>query len=178
MKITMITGSPHRTGTSAALADSFEKGARSAGHQVFRFEAALRSVNPCRACEYCLSHDGECIQEDDMAELVPHIMEADAVVLATPLYYSGMSAQLKTVIDRFFAFDGAIRKRRRKSSLLAACGDDAAQAMDALTAHYGAVCDYLNWENCGTVYALGASTRQAMEGSNFPMQAEKLGKSL
>ena len=62
MKILVITGSPHRRGTSMLLADEFSAGAEAAGHKVIRFDAASSRIEPCRACDYCRSHDTECIQ--------------------------------------------------------------------------------------------------------------------
>ena len=60
MKIVMITGSPHRHGTSALLADAFIQGAQEAGHTVFRFDAAFQELHPCRACERCHNTDKGC----------------------------------------------------------------------------------------------------------------------
>ena len=73
MKIVMITGSPHRHGTSALLADAFIQGAQEAGHTVFRFDAAFQELHPCRACERCHNTDKGCIYKDGMEELNPHI---------------------------------------------------------------------------------------------------------
>lgn len=64
MKVTVITGSPHKKGTSALLADKFIEGAKESGHEVLRFDAAFEEVKPCLACDYCASHDGECIRKD------------------------------------------------------------------------------------------------------------------
>ena len=122
MKILVITGSPHRRGTSMLLADEFSAGAEAAGHKVIRFDAASSRIEPCRACDYCRSHDTECIQKDDMVYLRDDLLEADAIAFVTPLYYFGMSAQLKRVIDRFYALNDALRTPKR-ALLLATCGD-------------------------------------------------------
>lgn len=100
MKITMITGSPHKKGTTALLAESFSKGAKEAGHEVFRFDAAYKKIHPCIACDKCRdSNDGGCVFKDDMAELNPRLLEADMVVLVSPIYYYDITAQIKAVID-------------------------------------------------------------------------------
>lgn len=178
MKIVMITGSPHKAGSTALLADRFQQGAQGAGHQVVRFDGALAKVSPCLACEECLKNDGLCVQKDDMARLAADLLSCHGVALVTPLYYSGMSAQLKMVIDRFFAFDAKLRETRRRSFLLAACGDDGEHAMDPLKKHYGDICDYLNWEQSGEILAFGTSTPQDAEEKGYGDQAEKLGASL
>jgi len=99
MKITVIAGSAHKKGTSALLADKFIEGAMEAGHEVFRFDAAFENVKPFLACEYCLSHDSECVHKDSMNTLNKKLIYTYLVILVTPLYYYTMSAQLKVVID-------------------------------------------------------------------------------
>ena len=101
MKVTVITGSSHKNGTSAMLADKFIEGAKEAGHEVFRFDAAFETVKPCLACEYCSSHNTECVHKDSMEKLNDKLIDADVVVFATPLYYYTVSAQLKAVMHRF-----------------------------------------------------------------------------
>ena len=98
MKIVVITSSPHPhdESTSIYLADRFTKGATQAGHEVFTFDAANSETHPCRGCDQC-HMDGPCIWKDDIENaLMPKMLEADLLVLTTPLYYFGMSAQLKT----------------------------------------------------------------------------------
>lgn len=116
MKITVLTGSPRKSGNSACLAGQFIKGAEEKGHEVFRFDCAFKNVGPCRACNRC-GMDGPCIIDDDFSELRPHLVEADMVVFATPMYYFGISAQMKRVIDRFYAINGQIKGAPKKSGL-------------------------------------------------------------
>ena len=100
MKIVVITSSPHPhdESTSIYLADRFTKGATQAGHEVFTFDAANSETHPCRGCDQC-HMDGPCIWKDDIENtLMPKMLEADLLVLTTPLYYFGMSAQLKTIV--------------------------------------------------------------------------------
>ena len=69
MKITVITGSPHKDGTSALLAERFIDGAKTAGHEVFRFNAAFEKVSPCIGCDRC-GMNGPCIYKDSMTQLI------------------------------------------------------------------------------------------------------------
>ena len=178
MNIAMITGSPHRRGTSSLLADRFAAGAREAGHTVERFDAAFEDVEPCRACGYCRSHDGRCVCIDAMSKLRALLLEADMAVLVTPLYYFGMSAQLKRVIDRFFAFNGVLRSAPKRAALLATCGDAEEWVTEALEAHYKSVCRYLGWESAGHLFARGVYTREDIERTGYPERAYLFGKSL
>ncbi|MCJ7835442.1 flavodoxin family protein [Cuneatibacter sp. NSJ-177] len=178
MKIVLITGSPHKKGTSALLAEEFIRGAEEAGHTVARFDAAFQEVGNCRACNYCRNHDGECIQKDGMEQLLPILMEAELVVFAMPLYYFGMPAQIKSVIDRFYAKNSKLLGSGKKAALLATCADTAPWALDVLTAHYQTICRYLQWEDAGMVLAPGVGVRKDIEETDYPEKAWEFGKSL
>ena len=92
MKILVITGSAHKQGTTAYLAEKFVQGATEAGHEIYRFDAAFKNVHPCIACDKC-HRTGVCTFQDDMNELNPRLIEADAVVFVSPIYYSNITAQ-------------------------------------------------------------------------------------
>ena len=104
MRILMIESSPHRHGSSNLLAERFMEGAKEAGHQIEVFDAARANLHPCLGCDAC-GMAGPCSQKDDMADLRAKLLETDVAVFVTPLYYFGMSAQLKSMIDRFCAFN-------------------------------------------------------------------------
>lgn len=178
MNILVITGSPHHQGTSALLADEFIRGAREAGHQVSRFDAAQnKRISPCMGCEYCRSNDSQCVFIDDMEIVKPDLLAADAVVFVTPTYYFGMSAQIKTVIDRFYAINEQLRSKPKKALLLVSAADDTEAVADAMKAHFQSICNYLKWENCGALVAFGVYHREDIERTDFPAKAYELGKS-
>ncbi len=102
MNILVIESSPHKNGSSNLLADNFIRGARENGHTVSIFGAASAALRPCLGCDVC-GMAGPCCQKDNMAELKEQILGSDMVVFVTPLYYFGMSAQLKTVMTVFTA---------------------------------------------------------------------------
>lgn len=178
MKIAMVTGSPHKSGTTAVLAEEFSKGAEGNGHKIVRFDAAFEELHPCRACDQCIKSGGECIYQDAMTRIRPAIMEADVVVLVTPMYYFGMSAQLKMVIDRFYAFNDALLQERKKAVLLAACGDEEDWVTGAIIQHYKTICRYLNWESTGIVMAEGVYRPEDLVKTMYPKAAKELGKSI
>ena len=115
MKITVLTGSPRANGNSACLAEQFIKGAQEKGHEIYRFDCAFKHIETCRACNRC-GMNGTCIFDDDFLELRPKLIEADMVVFASPMYYFGVSAQMKRVIDRFYAINGQIKGARKKAA--------------------------------------------------------------
>ena len=178
MKIVMLTGSPHRQGTSALLADEFIAGASSKGHTVIRFDTAFEKVGPCRACYYCEQHNGECIQKDAMQKILPEVLSADMLVLVTPLYYYNMTAQLKTVIDRMMPRRKALRAHRMKTAMLVTCGSNTDWNMDAIMAQYKVLQKYLPWEDQGVVLAKNVFARKDIEGTAYPAAARSLGMSL
>lgn len=178
MKIIVLTGSPHRQGTSALLADEFIAGATSKGHTVVRFDTAFEKVGPCRACYYCDKHNGECVQKDAMQKILPEILSADMIVLVTPLYYFNMTAQLKTVLDRLMPQREALRKHPMKSAMLVTCGSDTDWNMDAIMAHYKVLQQYLPWQDQGVVLAKNVFARKDIEGTDYPPAAKALGESL
>ncbi len=177
MDIAVITGSPHRNGTTSALADAFIEGAVEAKYNVFRFDAAKEKISPCLACNHCRTK-GRCIHDDGMQRLLPALEEASFVVFVTPLYYFGMSAQLKTVIDRFYARNAALREQEKKTILLAAAYDDNDWTMHALVGHYQTLVRYMNWHDEGMILATGCGCRMDVEGTDFLKRAREMGKHL
>ncbi len=174
-RITVITGSPHRHGSSFLLADRFIEGAQSVGASVFRFDAAFKRVTACSACDRCGMGGSDCVYRDDMFELNPHLMQADLVVFCTPLYYYGFSAQIKLVIDRFYAINSQLHVSK-EAVLLAVAWNSSPDTFPALAHHYERLCDYMGWKNVGEVLGVGCGTRSMTESTRFPDEAYELGK--
>ena len=102
-KVLILSGSPRKGGNSDLLCDEFARGAQEAGHEVEKIRVAAKKVAPCAACYYCRDHGGECARKDDMAEILQKMIDADVLVLASPVYFYSIDAQLKAVIDRTVA---------------------------------------------------------------------------
>lgn len=177
MKIVVLTGSPRRNGNSAYLADRFIQGAQEKGHEIYRFDCAFRQVEPCRACNRC-GMDGPCIFNDDFSELRPHLIEADMVVFATPMYYFGISAQMKRVIDRFYAINGKIKGLYKKAAYLMTYANTAKSDAEPMLLHYRTMMVYLGWESVGEVVAPGVWTAGSVRDTDYGDKAYRLGKSL
>lgn len=177
MKVTVITGSPHKMGTSALLADKFIEGAKEAGHEVVRFDAAFNEVKPCLACEYCASHDGQCVRKDVMNTWYEKLIDADMIVFVTPLYYYGMSTQIKAVIDRFHANNAKLAGSKKAMLLATSYGADD-WTMEALEKNYESILRFMNWDDAGKLFAIGCPVREVIEQTDFPNQAYELGKTI
>ncbi len=176
MKILVITGSPRKNGNSNTLAENFIKGAEEAGHRVVRFDSAFKNVHPCIACGKC-GMNGECVFKDDFEFVRNNIVDADAVVFATPMYYFGVSAQIKAVIDRFYAINSQIH-RPKKSVLILTYADTAAKSAEPIISHYETLLNYLGWSDAGKIIASGVWTESDVKHTEYPQKAYELGKSI
>ncbi|MHC1709764.1 MAG: flavodoxin family protein [Methanomassiliicoccales archaeon] len=94
-----LNGSPRRNGNSARLLDEALRAAQEGGAAVIRFDLAFMDISPCKACEDCFL-DGECVLRDDMGAVYDALEKADAVIVASPIYFSGMSSYAKIAVDR------------------------------------------------------------------------------
>ena len=178
MKIVVINSSPHpkNESTSIYLSERFTEGAIQAGHDVFTFDAANENTHPCRGCDQC-HMDGPCFWQDAIEQkLMPKMLAADVLVLVTPLYYYGMSAQLKTIIDRFYSRTGKLHGK--KSILMATSYNDADWTMTALVTYYDTLVRYMEWKDAGKVLGMGCGARSLVEKSDFGNQAYKIGANL
>ena len=176
MKILVLTGSPRKNGNSNILADNFIRGAEEAGHVVLRFDSAFKKVHPCIACNHC-GMNGECVFNDDFNFVRENIKEADAVVFATRIYYFGISAQLKSVIDRFYAINGKIQAPK-KAVLLMTYADISEKTALPVINHYNAIINYLNWTNAGMLIASGVWQEGSVSKTECPQAVYELGKNL
>lgn len=100
-KIVVIEASPRKGGNSDILCDELIKGAVEKGKEIEKIYISDLKIGYCRACNECKS-TGKCVQQDDMAVVLDQLVEADSIVLATPVYFYSMSGQLKVMLDRCF----------------------------------------------------------------------------
>lgn len=177
MKIVVLQGSPNINGSTAILADEFARGARQAGHSVERFDVDKMDIAPCTGCVRC-GYEGPCIQHDDMDAIRSALLAANMMVFATPLYYYGMSAQLKIVVDRFCSANASITGRRLKSALLTVAWNADDWTFEALVAHYKTLVRYLHLQDCGMVLGYGCGTPGMTRRTKSPQAAYDLGASL
>ncbi len=135
-KILILKGSPRSLGNSAALADSLAAGAQAAGVAVESVYLHSLDIRPCDACDLCKETGAFCVIEDDMQSLYPKLIAADAIVLASPIYWFTYSAQLKLCIDRWYGLwnlqPGAFRGK--PVGILLAYGDTDLEASGGINA--------------------------------------------
>ena len=177
MKMVVLQGSPNKKGSTFILADCFRQGAEAAGHTVEFIDVAHARIHPCTGCVHC-GYEGPCVQKDDVESIRKKILDGDMLVFASPLYYYGMSAQLKILIDRFCAFNSSMQRKHMKSALLTVAWNSDSWTFEALEAHYKTLVRYLNLTDMGMVLGYGCGTPSMTEHSKYPQQAYQLGNRL
>ena len=105
-------------------------------------------------------------------------VESDMVVFATPLYYYGMTSQLKTVVDRFCAYNSSLNRKHLKSALLTVAWNADDWTFEALVAHYKTLVRYLNLDDKGMVLGYGCGSPAMTKRSGYPVDAYRLGRGL
>ena len=155
-KIVVITGSPRKNGNSFAMTDTFIKAAEEKGHTVTRFDAALKNVGGCRACETCFSTGKACTFDDDFNTIAPAILEADTIVFTTPVYWYYIPAQIKGVIDRVFSLVvGGKDIAGKECALITCCEEDDMSVMDGVRIPIERMAALNKWKMVGEVLISG-----------------------
>ena len=174
-KIVVITGSPRKDGNSFAMTDAFIKAAEAKGHTVTRFDAAMKNVGGCRACETCFKTGKACSFDDDFNTIAPAILEADAVVFTMPVYWYSIPAQVKGVIDRLFSFCVAGKDVAGKECALITCCEEADMSvMDGVRVPLERSAALLKWKMVGEVLIPGVLKVGDIEKTDGCAQAAAL----
>lgn len=153
--VLIISASPRKGGNSDTLCDQFMKGASEAGHKVEKLRLAELKIDYCSAC-YACKKVGHCVKQDDMAQVTEKMRAADVIVLATPVYFFTMNAQMKTMIDRML---GAAQKPglENKEFYLIATAADGKAAMERTIDGLRGYLDCLpGAREMGVIYGAGA----------------------
>ena len=155
-KIVVITGSPRKNGNSFAMTDAFIQAAEAKGHTVTRFDAAMKKVGGCRACETCFKTGKACSFDDDFNAIAPAILEADAVVFTMPVYWYSIPAQIKGVIDRLFSFvAGGKDIAGKECGMIVCCEEEDMSVMDGVRIPLERSAALMKWKVVGEVLIPG-----------------------
>ncbi len=178
----ILNGSPRLKGNTAGLVEAFKKGAEEAGHTIEMFNLQHMDIHPCLGC-LGGGHDKQspCVQKDDMAKIYQHYENADVLVLASPMYYWSITAQLKTVIDRLFAVtekDPNYHTPMQHCVLLMAAEGDSLDNFKPVEHYYHSLLYHLGWESLGEVYAGGVMQIGDIVGHPSLDKAYSLGKNI
>ena len=176
MNILILSGSPRKGGNTELLAEAFAKGA-GMHHHVEIVSVRDVKVNPCLGCNACIKTNGICAQKDDMAVIYEKMSQADVLVIASPVYFYGISAQLKAVIDRFH---NPIRDSFpiKKMALLLVGAATLPELFDAILTEYHLCLKFFDIEDAGNVLVRGVKDKGDINNTDALNEAYTLGCSI
>lgn len=175
-RVLILSGSPRKGGNSDLLCDEFAKGATEAGNIVEKIRVAEKKVSYCRAC-YACKQGGICAIDDDMAQILQKMIDADVIVLASPVYFYSIDAQLKAVIDRSVARWTEVKDKQFYYIMTAA--DNDVEAMQTTLACFRGYADCVEGaKEMGVIYGIGVYQKGEIKGSPCMQQAYEMGKSV
>ena len=155
-KVVVITGSPRKNGNSMAMTQAFIEAAEAKGHTITRFDAAMKKIGGCHACETCYSTGKACTFDDDFNTIAPAILEADAIVFTMPVYWYSIPAQIKGVIDRIFSLVvGGKDIAGKECALITCCEEDDMTVMDGVRIPIERMAALNKWKMVGEVLIPG-----------------------
>lgn len=164
MNILVLNGSPRVNGNTSRMIKAFKEGVKLNNHNISVVDVCKKKIAGCLACEYCHNKEkGVCIQKDDMQEVYNLLKTAEMLVIASPIYYHGITGQLKCTIDRFYSV--AYPKRPvnlNKVAMFLSSGDD--NMYDgAIFSYKGDFLDYLDLEDMGIFSVYGECLDEKLE---------------
>ena len=174
-KVIIISGSPRKGGNSDTLCIEFQRGCQEAGHSVTKINLREKHINFCNAC-YACKKTGSCVQRDDVPDILQQMLQADVIVLATPVYFYSMSGQIKTLIDRCLSCGSKLVEKIFYFIVTAADGkEQMKRTVDGLQGFT----DCLPGAKVqGTVYGAGAWQLGDIQGKPAMDEAYQMGKNI
>ena len=176
MKKTLIlSSSPRRGGNSDTLCNEFLRGAREAGFPAEKIFLGDKAIRYCTGCSVCSLYGKPCPQKDDMSEILDKMLAADVIVMATPVYFYTMSAQMKTLIDR--CCGPYTEMKNKEFYFIATAAEEDNGIMDRIVANFMGFLDCLeNPTVKGTLFCGGVWHVGEVEGNPTLRQAYEQGK--
>ena len=176
-KVLILSGSPRKGGNSDTLCDEFMRGASDAGNEVEKIRVSEKKVNYGTGCYYCQKSGGVCALKDDMADLLQKIIDADVLVLASPVYFYSIDAQLKAVIDRTVARWTEVRDK--EFYYIATSADEAQEAQKRTIECFRGYADCVEGAvEKGVICATGVYQKGEILGTPYIQQAYEMGLSV
>ena len=174
-KILIISSSPRKGGNSDLLCDEFIRGASEAGHKTEKVFLRDKNIHYCIGCGVCNS-TAQCVQSDDMEQILESMVEADVIVLATPVYFYTMDAQLKTLIDRTVPRYTEMRNKEIYY-IMTAADEEIEHMQKTVESLRGFTMDCLDGAvEKGIIYGVGAWNKGEILDNPAMVQAYQMGK--
>ena len=175
-KVLVLSSSPRKGGNSYTLCDQFIKGAQESGNDVEKIYLRNKRINYCTGCGTC-NLQKPCPQKDDAAEVIDKMVKADVIVLATPVYFYTMSAQMKTLIDRSCARYTEISNK--DFYFIATMAETEANRIERTFESLRGFTDSLEGpREKGTIAAIGVWQKGEVNDKPYMQQAYEMGKAI
>ncbi len=159
-KIVLITGSPRKGGNTDILSDAFLKASVDKGNEIVRFDAGRMGLSGCMACDRCYSTGKACVIDDGFNEIADAILSADTIVLAMPLYWYSLPAQIKAVIDRMYSFCVAQKDvTGKRIALIGCCEETEASKFVHVIGALKISAELMNWDYVGEIIVTGTHAK-------------------
>lgn len=175
-KILVLSGSPRKQGNSDLLCDEFMRGAVQAGHDVEKIRVQEKKIACCMAC-YACRDTGNCIIKDDMSEIMQKMIECDVMVLASPVYFYSIDAQLKAVIDRSVCRWTEVKNKEMYYIMTAADGEKS--SMDTTLACFRGYADCIDGAvERGIIFGTGVYQAGEIKATKYMQEAYEMGRNV
>lgn len=176
-KVVILSGSPRKGGNSDLLCDEFMRGAVEVGNDVEKIRVTEKNIGYCTACYYCRDNKGVCAKKDDMAAILEKIIRADIIVMASPVYFYSVDAQMKALIDRSVA--RWLEIKNKEFYYIATAAEDGEQAMERTIECFRGFADcFAGSKEIGVIYGGGVYEKGKITGTKAMSQAYKAGLSI
>ena len=179
--VLIFKGSPRVKGNSSLLAGKAAEGAQAAGADVETFSLHTMDIRPCDACDTC-QETGVCVLKDDMQMLYPKLREAEAIVIASPVYWFTMSAQTKLFIDRWYALESSQGNalKGKQFGIILTYGDTDPYSSGAINAirSFQDMFHYIGADIAGMVYGTAMNEGDVLRQPELLERAYQLGEKL
>lgn len=176
-KILILSSSPRRGGNSDILCDEFLREATEVGNEAEKIFLRDKNINYCTGCSVCSMYGKPCPQKDDMSEIIEKMLAADVIVMATPVYFYTMSAQMKTLIDRCCARYTEM-KNKDFFFIVTAAEDDKEKMLRTIDTFQGFLDCLENPSIKGIVFGLGVWRMGEIKGNSAMQEAYEMAKSV
>lgn len=178
MNVLLISGSPRKNGNTHALLKELTAGILEAGrHTVHTADVTRMKIAPCLGCDGCKHGEKVCVQKDDAQSLMDQMRQADCIVFATPVYWWGMTAQLKLAIDRLYA-DSSVLKNKPVGLIVTGADDLDSPQYRLIREQFQCMADYVGFTLAFSKSISAGKPGEVRSQPDLLREMRELGKSL
>jgi len=175
-KVLILSGSPRKDGNSDILCNEFMRGATESGNEVEKIRVAEKKIGFCTGC-YACRNTGVCAIKDDMDEVMQKLIDADVIVLASPVYFYSIDAQLKALIDRTVCRWTEVKDKEFYYIMTAA--DSGIESMETTLACFRGYADCVEGaKEMGVIYGTGVYEKGEIKDKKAMLEAYEMGKGI